>query len=139
LQHQEPEGLTENFVRLLVITGEISGLDELITHESSALLYSLVPNISHRYEQLEGALFIRFSDTSLDLVLDLLFPLFSVTRETKVLLVAPQNIRPGWNSSLWQEKMQVDNLISGMVSNQNEEGSMVVGDTIGDQGRNPGV
>ena len=57
------------------------------------VLHSLVSDVGDRYKQLEGALLICFPNASLDLILDLLLPLFSVACESKILFVAPQNIR----------------------------------------------
>lgn len=104
---------------------------DLLSHNSR------ISDIRHRDKHLKRILLIHFPDSPLDFVLDLLLSLLPVTGESKLLLVTPQHVRPSTRPGLREEVVQTDDLIPSMVTDDSEEGSLIVGDTQTDQVRDP--
>lgn len=71
--------------------------------------------------------------------LDLPHALLTVSGEAEILVVTPENRGTGLDSSLGEHVMEVHNLISALVTNDNEHGTMAHSHTILDNGADAGV
>jgi len=114
LQHAHAERLSEDLVRLLV---------------------EAVPDVRGGHEQLERILrrLLLRLDASRDLALDLAHALLTVRREAQILLVTPQHRGPCAHGGLGQHVVQVDHLVSPVVSHNEHERAVLGGYAILDE------